>query len=321
MLSYTDFQEKQIVFLNAEWGIESRLSISNRNIVFKQNDEVKLKVNLHKIFIIFIVGDLGITTKLISTCREYGISIFFLKYNFATNAEIISQAEGNVVLRYNQYTDTESQELYKSKILVQNKIHNQLKLLAKAKQEFDYMELKQDLKNKINKVKNQTELMGIEGYYAKLYFQNYFEILKWWKRAPRTRVDIPNLLLDIGYTYLFNFVESLLRIYGFDTYKGFYHKLFFARKSLACDIMEPFRPIIDREIRKMYTLNKIDEKDFKKNQHMYELTWKNSKKYNQIFLEAILKHKAEIFDYIKQYYRYTMTPNENKFPEYKLIAK
>lgn len=321
MLSYTDFEEKQIIFLNSEWGIVSKLSILNRNIVFKQNDEVKLKVNLHKIFVLFIVGDLAITTKFISTCREYGISIFFLKYNFSTNAEIISQAEGNVVLRYNQYTETEQEELQKSKILIENKIHNQLKLLTKVKKEFDYMELKQESYLKIYQSKTQTELMGVEGYYAKLYFQNYFEILKWWKRAPRTRIDIPNLLMDIGYTYLFNFIESLLRIYGFDTYKGFYHKLFFARKSLACDIMEPFRPIIDREIRKMYTQNRIDEKDFKKVKHMYELSWNNSKKYNKIFLEAILKNKAEIFDYIKKYYRYTMNSDENKFPEYKLIAK
>ena len=52
--------------------------------------------------------------------------------------------------------------------------------------------------------------------------------------------------MDIGYTYLFNFIDALLRLYGFDTYLGFYHKEFYQRKSLVCDVVEPFRCIIDK---------------------------------------------------------------------------
>ena len=58
----------------------------------------------------------------------------------------------------------------------------------------------------------------------------------------------------------FNCMDSLLRLYGFDTYKGFYHKLFFQRKSLACDVMEPFRCVIDKQILKAFNLGQIDEK-------------------------------------------------------------
>lgn len=71
---------------------------------------------------------------------------------------------------------------------------------------------------------------------------------------PRTRADIPNLLMDIGYTFIYNFVEANLNLYGFDIYKGFYHQLFFERKSLVCDLVEPFRCLIDKQIRKMYNL-------------------------------------------------------------------
>jgi CRISPR-associated protein Cas1 len=54
-----------------------------------------------------------------------------------------------------------------------------------------------------------------------------------------------------------------LRLYGFDVYKGFYHKLFFNRKSLASDIMEPFRCVIDKALLKAFNLKQINEKDFK----------------------------------------------------------
>ena len=68
--------------------------------------------------------------------------------------------------------------------------------------------------------------------------------------------------MDIGYTQIFNFIDSILRLYGFDTYKGVYHKLFFARKSLACDIEEPFRSIIDKALLKAHNLNQINPDDF-----------------------------------------------------------
>ena len=90
----------------------------------------------------------------------------------------------------------------------------------------------------------------------------YFRKLKWERRMPRCKNDIPNLLLDIGYTYLFNFIESLLSIYGFDLYCGVHHTFFYQRKSLVCDLVEPFRCIIDQRIRKAYTLKQVNEDDF-----------------------------------------------------------
>jgi CRISPR-associated protein Cas1 len=35
-------------------------------------------------------------------------------------------------------------------------------------------------------------------------------------------------------------------IAGLDTMLGFYHDISFGRESLACDLMEPLRPLIDR---------------------------------------------------------------------------
>ena len=63
-----------------------------------------------------------------------------------------------------------------------------------------------------------NSLLGIEGNMAKLYFGTLFQSHNWNGRTPRAKTDITNLLLDIGYTYLFNFVDSLLKLYGFDTY-------------------------------------------------------------------------------------------------------
>ena len=55
---------------------------------------------------------------------------------------------------------------------------------------------------------DNNELLGIEGNFSSIYFKKHFESIGWNNRAPQAREDIPNLLLDIGYTYLFNYVDD-----------------------------------------------------------------------------------------------------------------
>jgi CRISPR-associated protein Cas1 len=117
---------------------------------------------------------------------------------------------------------------------------------------------------------------------------------------------------------LFNFVDSLLRLHGFDTYKGFYHKLFFARKSLSCDLVEPFRPLIDTAVVKMYNLNCINKKDFQFCNGQYVLSPKNYARYSQFFLQCLMDAREDIYNYVHGYYRYVMNDDGSvEFPEYK----
>lgn len=109
----------------------------------------------------------------------------------------------------------------------------------------------------------------------------------------------------------------MLRLYGFDNYKGFYHKLFFARKSLACDIVEPFRAIAEKTLLKTYNLNQIKEKDFKFKNGCFSLDYQKSEKYAKLFLDEILNYKEEIFLYTKNFYRFIMGEN-SKFPFFKI---
>lgn len=104
--------------------------------------------------------------------------------------------------------------------------------------------------------------MGIEGVSAKLYFQSLFKEHNWKARRPRAKQDITNCLMDVGYTILFNVINALLEMYGFDVYVGILHTQFFHRKSLVCDLEEPFRPIIDAALIKAMNLGQVSEKDF-----------------------------------------------------------
>jgi CRISPR-associated protein Cas1 len=134
---------------------------------------------------------------------------------------------------------------------------------------------------------------------------------------PRAKPDVLNILMDIGYTFLFNFIDALLRLYGFDTYKGIYHQLFFQRKSLACDLVEPFRCLIDKQILKSYHLRQIDKKDFIVKEGQVFLSYDKQQKYLQIFSECIMKDKEDVFKYIRDFYYFILNGGK-KYPFFKL---
>ncbi len=51
------------------------------------------------------------------------------------------------------------------------------------------------------------KLLGIEGNAARYFFKECFREMNWMGRFPRTKRDINNTLLDMGYTFLFHFIE------------------------------------------------------------------------------------------------------------------
>ena len=215
--------------------------------------------------------------------------------------------EGNTLLRKKQYTTERSTEI--AKCIIINKIENQRNILKKMRNP-ENAEGLIILNNSIMKLlRNEYdtyEIMGIEGIAAKVYFKRLFKEFDWKGRQPRVKRDKINLLLDIGYTVLFNFIEAILNIYGFDIYKGNLHKEFYQRKSLVCDMVEPFRPIIDYRIRKGYNLGQFNNYNFSVNNQQYSLDWKDSADFVNIILSELIEHKSMIFLYIQSYYRWFM---------------
>lgn len=311
MLTFPDYKEKQVVFI--ESNHQKKISFRNDNLTITEDGKVTYQVSCHKIFCIYIIGEISITSVLLKKATYYGICIILLNRNFGVYAVIGAETEGNYILRKKQYNGNQSLRL--SVHLVTNKITNQINLIAEKrnKNEKDKLVIEnlKKLNEKIGGVQDIKELLGYEGSASKLFFASYFEPLKWHRRAPRTKYDIPNTLLDIGYTYLFNFIDAHLRLYGFDTYFGFYHQLFYQRKSLVCDIQEPFRCIIDKALLKARNLGQINEKDFIANRGAYELKFQEARAYSKIFLEAIMEYKNDIFIYVQALYRAIMKENQD----------
>lgn len=316
MMSTRDFEYKQIAFVFTTEG--EKISFKNDNIIIQNsNGQIKHQSTCYRLFALFICGDFCLTTGVLDRSKKFGFTIVFMTPNLRITTILPSKAEGNVLLRKRQY------EYNKTDIaahVISNKIHNQNALLKKKRYKTGHEKetiekLKQYEKDVLFPNLSVQEIMGIEGISAKLYFKSLFANYNWKAREPRVKNDITNTLMDIGYTILFNFVNALLEMYGFDVYVGILHTQFFHRKSLVCDLEEPFRPIIDSVILKTLNLGQVTEKDFWKNQNQYILPWKNSKKYVGLLLEGIMEYKNEIFIYLQSYYRaFIRCKNAEDFP-------
>ena len=319
MLTTPDFMAKKIIVIFPKNG--DTIAFKNDNLIVNDlSNKIKVQMSCYKIFAVFVVGGFTLTTGIIERSKKFGFSIVFLTSSFKVYETINFKMEGNTLLRKKQYNTSNSIDIAKQIII--NKIENQrdtIKLLRDVNNTEGIMILNENINKLIKTTMNNYEIMGIEGICAKVYFNRIFKEFEWKGRQPRVKRDKINLLLDIGYTILFNYIEAILNIYGFDIYKGNLHQKFYKRKSLVCDIIEPFRPIIDYKIRKCFNLGRFNTYEFYFEKNQYSLNWKYSSDFLQIILEEIILYRKCIFEYIQSYYRWIMKEKDIEyFPKVRL---
>ena len=303
MVSALDFSKKQIIVVLFNEG--EKMSFSNDNIIIKTSDnKIKFQCSCYRLFIVFAVGNCSITSVVISKAKKFGFFIALMTTGFKLYSVIGAEKDSNTLLKIKQY---KYEGLDLAKHITKNKINNQqetLKLVRnKSISQKEAISTLFNYKEEINNCNELSEIMAYEGLSAKIYFKNHFNNILWQGRQPRIKRDVVNSVLDIGYTLLFAFIDALLSSYGFDTYKGVMHKQFYMRKSLVCDLVEPFRPLIDIQIKKSINLGQIKEDDFLLINNQFRLKWELSAKYVQLLMIPIVENKDDIFNYIQAYYR------------------
>ena len=306
MFTNNDIKKKSIFVINC---IEKRLlKVSNGELLLEDGITSKTltKMPFQKMLAIFVIGHITITTPLIDKCKRYNVALIVVKPNLRPVFVCASSAEANFLLRQQQYLINPN-DINAAKAIVLNKIANQTRLLRNTRKRdpitISKIKVFEQALKSIKNIERYEQLMGLEGYVARQFFSLYFSEYNWTMRRPRTKCDIINALLDIGYTILFNFIECYARMFGFDVYKGVYHRLWFKRKSLVCDLVEPFRCIIDRTIRIALNKKRCKKEDFNIEKGEYILKREKNKDYQQMFFESIIKYKSEIFLFIQGYYR------------------
>lgn len=119
--------------------------------------------------------------------------------------------------------------------IVEYKILNQTKFLFDLKLN-EYKKL-EDYARQLT----SNDLTNREGHAAKVYFDALFGLD--FKRGDDTFI---NSALNYGYAILLSAFNREIVAQGYSTQLGLNHKNEFNFFNLACDLIEPFRPIVDR---------------------------------------------------------------------------
>lgn len=118
--------------------------------------------------------------------------------------------------------------------IIRNKIDNQRRFLELNNKKESKM-----LENYLDELEFDDE-SNREGHSAKVYFNALFE-----KSFTRDEENNINAMLDYGYTIILSCFNRTLVSLGYLTQLGINHKNEFNEFNFSCDLMEPFRVLID----------------------------------------------------------------------------
>lgn len=107
-----------------------------------------------------------------------------------------------------------------------------------------------------------ASLRGIEGQGQRVYLDTLSSLLpaqtKFDGRSRRPAEDIFNAMLNYAYGILYNWVERALWETGLNPYIGFLHSGERQHKALLFDLIEPFRPWMDKAVFKLCARKQVN---------------------------------------------------------------
>ncbi|WP_048955103.1 CRISPR-associated endonuclease Cas1 [Haemophilus influenzae] len=237
----------------------TEIKLSGEALVCYENGERVGTIPLAPIERIYLKSDVTVQASLLAKLGERGIGIIFLSGRKNIPTLFLSQPHNDAFRRISQYELAKNEVfcLAFAKKLMLLKLISQKTWLwqasnARPEKKSQLTEKATELDGLIHKIQEQTNLAslrGIEGRAAAVYFTALSiylpPALRFQGRNRRPPRDPFNAVLSLTYTLIHS--EAVLAIYGagLDPYIGFYHALDFGRESLACDLIEPLRPLID----------------------------------------------------------------------------
>lgn len=260
---------------------EIYLNLDGENIVASVEGKTVQRLPFDNVENIVCFSYLGCSPALMGKCVDKNIPINFISANGRYLAHVGAMTRGNVFLRIAQIDKFREMGLKLAKNTIAAKIYNCRRLIRRTLH--DVAQLRTDdeinrvleyLQTSITNVYNAGDmdtLRGMEGSAASSYFSIFNKLFKQNGEFPcfngRTKhppLDEVNATLSFFYTLATRDYASALETVGLDSYIGFFHSLRSGRPSLACDMVEEARTIVERFVLTLFNLQMLGVKDFEK---------------------------------------------------------
>ena len=245
---------------------QSKISYKNRFLVVKQDNDEKY-IHLSEIDTIIVDSiSVSISAYLLKEIADAKINMIFCdeKHNpFGELSPYYSRHNSSKKIKEQiKWTNKYKDDLWMK--IVKNKILNQSLMLNKIRND------KCDLLNSYIDEVVSGDKTNREGHAAKVYFNALFG-----KDFVRNNNDNINAALNYGYAILLSTINKEVITGGYLTQLGIHHKNEFNEFNLSCDLMEPFRVIIDNFVyfnqeRELNTNYKLDIVNILNNSYKYQ---------------------------------------------------
>lgn len=224
-----------------------KLDLRYNNMNIRINDSLK-QVNIQEIGVLIIEStSVSLTTSLLSELMKNKIKVIFCDETHNPQSELVSYYGG-----YDQSERIKSQNSWSNEIkenlwtiIVSEKIKKQMEVLKY----FNIKEYKL-LENYMFQVEH-FDITNREGHAAKVYFNLLFGV----DFNRDDKENVINMALDYGYSILLSLFNREIVSNGYITNIGLFHKNKFNHFNLSCDLMEPFRPLVDKMVVEMNIKN------------------------------------------------------------------
>lgn len=264
-----------------------------------KGDEKLADLRLFQVDRLVLVGSVQLTSQATALLLDRGVDVVFLTGGGRLRGSLVSAESRNVFLRLAQYErfKDETFRLELARQVVTAKITGQKRVLARhernhpgrieghARTELDR------LLTEVETASTVDSLRGLEGAASGVYFGQFGKMaatVGFPGRKKRPSTDPANSLLSLGYVLVGNELGSLLEARGFDPAIGFLHGVRYGRKSLALDMVEPFRqPLVDRLTLRILNLRQITPDDFEGSAKGLRLRDEPIKRYFELYEEQL----------------------------------
>lgn len=214
------------------------------NYLYVRDAESTTKIHLSEISVLMIESTaVSLTASLLCELSKRKIKVIFCDEKRSPQSELVSYNDGcDTSLKLKkQIAWTEDFKKAVWTEIVREKILMQANLLYEMKKEECDM-----LYRYIDEI-CFGDSTNREGHAAKVYFNSLFG-----KDFTRQNDSTTNAALNYGYSLILSCFNREIVALGYTTKLGLFHDNMFNCFNLSSDLMEPFRPLVDREVCTMF---------------------------------------------------------------------
>lgn len=249
-------------YLNTVYLTDHRAKVrrSKGSLVAASPDGTQ-RIPLEAVDAVVIIGGGQITTDALAACAERGIRVSALRRGGAVRFTVSGATTGNVHLRVAQHRASADAEMSLdiARLIVRAKLLSSRRMLLRWARDAppptrSTLQRRADVIGSrvdgIGSTRDPDHLRGIEGDAARAHFAGLGMVLAdtpfaFSERNRRPPRDPVNALLGFGYGLLLTEVTGAVEAIGMDPQVGFFHRPRSGRPSLALDLIEELRCLVD----------------------------------------------------------------------------